>query len=669
MTLVFADEDKPTEVVVRSPPRRRDPGRTTVRSDDARRMTGSRDDALRAVENLPGVARSAFFGAGGLVLWGASPADSRIHIDGVEVPSLYHAGGLRGILPSNLVQSIDLAPGAYGADYGRALGGLVRVTTKDLPKHGFHGSISADFLDAAAYGSIAIGDKARMAGGVRMSYLDRIAAPLVPPNVLDAVPIPSYRDMQLKTTLTLRENEELSAVVLGAEDSLARVQTSADPGNVRRQLATNRFYRSYLRYTHAFDDGSFLLAVPSWGYDQASRRAAFGGPLQNRESRGFHYGLRTSYRTFLTPDLTLTVGADARASQSTHLYQGSLTLPPREGDLYVFGQAPGNDVNADAWSNVLVNVAPFAIVEMRRGPFLFIGGLRGDIFLLETSRQTPRVGQTPAIGRSQLSGALDPRLALQIIASSRLSFALAGGIYHQPPSPEDSSSVFGTPTLGLSRAIHTSVGSVARLPYGFDVESAGFYIRQDKLVARSRLPAPKLAQALTQEGEGRIWGFQVLVRRQAKDGFHGWLAYTLSRSERRYAHDAAYRLFDQDQSHLFTATAGYTWRGWTFGARFRYATGFPRTPVEGAYFDLTSGAFQPVFGAQNSVRMPSFLALDLRVQKSIQIRRFRMNAYLDWTNVTNHENPEEIVYDFDYSSRGYLLGLPTLAILGTRIEW
>ena len=42
---------------------------------------------------------------------------------------------------------------------------------------------------------------------------------------------------------------------------------------------------------------------------------------------------------------------------------GSLDIPPREGDIFVFGRPPGDDVNADAWHNHILDVAP---VRLRR---------------------------------------------------------------------------------------------------------------------------------------------------------------------------------------------------------------------------------------------------------------------------------------------------------------
>ena len=61
--------------------------------------------------------------------------------------------------------------------------------------------------------------------------------------------------------------------------------------------------------------------------------------------------------------------------------------------------------------------------------------------------------------------------------------------------------------------------------------------------------------------------------------FFGWLAYTLSRSERRDNPGDALHLFQYDQTHILTVLGSYKLgRGWEVGARFRYVTGDPYTP-------------------------------------------------------------------------------------------
>src|SRR5262249_47579624 len=133
--------------------------------------------------------------------------------------------------------------------------------------------------------------------------------------------------------------------------------------------------------------------------------------------------------------------------------------------------------------------------------------------------------------------------------------------------------------------------------------------------------------------------------------------------------DPSWRMFDFDQTHVLTLVAGWQRGGWGLGARFRFATGMPRTPVVGAFFDARDDQWQPVFGAHNSIRLPSFYQLDLRIDRPFTLQRFALDVYLDLENVTGRENPEEIVYDDRYAKRDFITGLPTLAVAGLRLSF
>src|SRR5262249_1669721 len=161
-----------------------------------------------------------------------------------------------------------------------------------------------------------------------------------------------------------------------------------------------------------------------------------------------------------------------------------------------------------------------------------------------------------------------------------------------------------------------------------------------------------IAEALVGSGEGRSYGAQVLVRRDLAKGFFGWVAYTLLRSERRDGPDGTYRLFDFDQTHVLTALASYH-LGKRFATRppFRYATGFPRPPVIGAYSDLRRDQYEPILGARNGARIPDFYQIDVRLAKRFKVGTTDLELYADVQNVTYHRNPEEIVYSADYSEK------------------
>ena len=181
------------------------------------------------------------------------------------------------------------------------------------------------------------------------------------------------------------------------------------------------------------------------------------------------------------------------------------------------------------------------------------------------------------------------------------------------------------------------------------------------------MPSPLVAEALVGIGEGRSYGAQFLLRKSLANGFFGWVAYTLLRAERKDAPGTDYRLFDFDQTHVLTALAAYQLgKGFDVSARFRYATGYPRTPVVGSYYDSRRDLYEPELGTKNGSRIPDFWQLDVRVAKRFTFGSNELELYLDVQNVTNHQNPEEITYNPDYTQQSYINGLPILPVLGAR---
>ena len=98
------------------------------------------------------------------------------------------------------------------------------------------------------------------------------------------------------------------------------------------------------------------------------------------------------------------------------------------------------------------------------------------------------------------------------------------------------------------------------------------------------------------------------------------------------------RLFDYDQTHILTAVGSYDLgRGFEIGARLRYATGFPRTPVVDSVPDLRRGPDPARVRPVNSIRLPSFFQADVRVAKRLRIDRGRWRS--TWTYRTSATAP------------------------------
>ncbi len=634
-------------------------GQTKIDAKLARAVPGG-GDAAKVVQSLPAVARPPA-GSAEIVVWGAAPRDTRVFVDGVPVPSLYHVGGYRAAVGNDLIGDIRLTPAAFGADRGRAIGGVIDIGYASPDKVPAW-RVQADPLDVSA--SARAGDEtSAVAVALRQSWLDRLVDAVTDAQELAPnAPIPRWTDGQLVGRSKLRDDLVLSGWVIGSIDHLARTLASDDPATQTEQRVDQNWLRAQVTLRRTRDTGwdSATLWV---GRDRNQDDLQVGLIPASQHVRQWVGGARASQETRLTSIATLTLGADVDAELARIERNGSLTIPAREGDLRIFGQPPGDDVNADRWSATTVDGAGYASVDFHAQRVTATLGSRIDGWLLGASRLTPRVGTTPEIASQQILFTIDPRAAVQLRISDELGVRADGGRYHQARAATDTSAVFGTPDLGLEQAWHATLGGQwRRAP--FAIEAAGYARWLDELVARDLAVTPLLAHALTQGGTGRVLGVQLTARIVGWRGLSGWLSYGLSKSTRKDADSQPERFFDHDQTHGLIAVGGWEHGNWTVGGRVRVSTGEPRTDVIGSFFDSRSGRFQPIRGPHNGVRLPTFFAADMRAE-----RRFPYGAvYAEVQNLTGHANAEEIIYSADYTMKSYLTSLPMLALVGVRFE-
>ncbi|HEY2030566.1 MAG TPA: TonB-dependent receptor [Myxococcales bacterium] len=642
--------------------RRKDAGEIGMRASEARDLAGSHGDAVVAAQMLPGIAREPA-GSGQLVVWGALPAETRLAIDGIDVPALYHGGGLRSVVPTELVRRIDLLPAAFGASWGRALGGVLDVEMA-APETA-SARAAADPLDAhaAASATFAAG---RAFAGVRYSLLDRILGPHLSETAREVFPLPRYLDGQLVASFDLRAHETLEVLLFGSSDTESR--SVGQGAFARGDDNLDRWGRLGLRYRRQLDDGADTTIV-AWAGDQVTSLGSFADlGFSGQTSWAQSAGLRAAYRMPLGDVSDVSFGVDGIFTR-THLRRnGSLTTPAREGDVRAFGEPPGVDVAFDDWTVGQGDVALFLESNLSFGDFTISPGFRAVAIASDVSALVPLVPTTAPLGSSQLEILPEPRLQVAYRASDRLRVFAAAGLHHQAPAPEDLSATFGAPTLTSSSAVHIAAGAAYRIANHWTSEATGYLRLLDDLPTRSPRPTPLLAQAFVEQGTGKAYGVQAVLRWQGASGWSGFFSALVSRSERQDVPGGPTRLFDFDQPLALTAAGSWRLGRNILGARVRYASGFPRTPVQGSFFDVQQGREEPLFGAQNSERLPAFFALDLSAARTFSLGAGRtLRVYVELENATAHANAEDYVYSSDWSTRGIVEGLPPLALLGAEI--
>lgn len=639
------------------------PGETRVDAKVARSVPGG-GDAAKVVQSLPAVARPPA-GSAEIVVWGAAPRDTRVFVDGVPVPALYHLGGYRAAVGNDLVGDIKLTPAAFGPERGRAIGGVIDIGLAD-PDSAPSWRVQADMLDGSVAGKTRLG-RVTIAAAARQSWLDRAIDAVTDPETLaPSAPLPRWTDAQLVARAKLADDVVATGWVLGAIDTLERRLPSDDPATATTQSIDQRSIRAQATIRRDRPAGRDSATI--WfGRDRTVDELRVG--LIPASQRGSQWvgGARGLQQSRLAESATLALGLDLDGERTRLARAGSLTIPAREGDPRIFGQPPGDDVAADRWFATTIDLAGHATVDVRRDRITATLGGRFDAWLLGANRLTPRVGPTPGIGSQQIELSADPRGSFAVRVAEGALVRLDGGRYHQARAASDVSAVFGTPDLGLEQAWHaTLAGQWRRAPLA--IEAAVYARWLDALVARDLAVTPPLAQSLTHGGIGRVVGAQLTARVVDHRGLTGWLSYSVSRSTRKDAASQLERLFDHDQTHGVIAVASWQRAGWTVGGRVRLATGEPRTGVVGAFFDSRSGRYQPIRGPHNGERLPTFFAADVRGERRFALGHTRAAVYAEVQNLTGRSNAEELIYSADFSTKSYLTSLPLLAIAGVRLE-
>lgn len=644
----------PFDVLVEADRPRREVSRTSLRIEQIERIPGTAGDALAVVQNLPGVARPAPL-SGDILVRGAAPEDTRVVLEGMEIPIIYHFFALRSVIPTPMLKGIDFYPGNFSPEFGRAIGGIVDVRLKRLQPEHFGGVIDVSLLDANLYLEAPIGDEAAVAVAVRRSYIDALLNAAVQDENQDDVNLvtaPRYYDGQVIAQYRPSAAHELRAFGMFSDDSFELL--FSDPGEGELLLDGNQLLLSVDFYRVMVDH----LFTPSERF-QNTLRVAAGQDTQEVQVAQFEYladrssmQLRDTARIGLADDLELTAGIDYLAEKLD--YRVFLPPPPREGETPDFDL---DDAVANSGSDVLHSFGAFAQLEwtLLEGLTL-LPGVRFDYF--------SRVGEST----------WSPRASVRWTLSDQWVAKGGAGLFYQEPLYDETDGVFGNPDLKPEGATHYSVGVEWKpLPHLlFDV--TGFYkdlfdltAPSDRVVERDGELVP---ERVSSAGSGRIYGAELLLRQELNDNFMGWVAYTLMRSERRDQPGDDYRLFSRDQTHILTAVGTYRLpRNWDISLRFRLVSGNPNTPITGAIYNADRDLYEPVFGRLNSERTGSFHQLDLRIDKRFIWAKIQFSAYLDIQNIYNRANPEGASYSFDYSERETAQGLPILPILGLRAEY
>ena len=638
------------EVVVSAKRVDKEVSRKVLKMEEVKLIPGTNGDAVKVVQNLPGVARTAGgLAPGGVVIRGSSPEDSRILLDGHLIPNLFHFGGLKSVYNSDLLSEVNLYTGAYGAQNGGATGGVVELKSRAPRSDRWGGYVDSSFLDASALVEGPVTEDMGLALAVRRSTLD-LLLPLTMKNSADLsfTVLPVYYDYQTKLDYLVDEHNSLRVDVYGAYDELALASkkvSDGDPAGESSAFAMqSMFHAAYV--THRYQNDWFESRF-SPGYAYITNRYEFGKDFYFEEST-HAVSILEDMRFKLAKSNTLLVGARLFALRSR--IDGNIIRPPKESDENV--SFSNDEVFQFDIRGRDVFPSVYIADEMQLGPVLLVPGMRYTYESL--------------LGAHALSPCINARWSV----IQPLVLKVGVGLYHRSPDGDEKFEPLGNTDLEFERALHVLVGAEWAITQSIHLEVTAYYKYMDRLV--SRIQDPDSDKAYENGATGESYGGEFLLRHDLTDNLFGWVSYSISRSHRNDGPGTPYRLFDKDQTHNLVGVGSWEFaKSWRIGLRFQYTTGEPYSPVAGSIFKADNGSYSPIFDPQRTrtQRRGAYHTLDLRLDKNWVFDTWILQTYLDVQNVYYHANEIETDHNYDFSEKGQIKGFPIIPSVGLKAEF
>jgi hypothetical protein len=597
--------------------------RIVLREEELTQVPGSFGDPFRVVESLPGVSQVAW----PLAIYavrGANPGNTGFFVDGVRVPAIFHFALGPSVIHPYFLKEINFYPGGYPAQYGRYTAGIVTADTGNPPTDRAHASADARLFDA---GGLVVtpfdGGRGSVAVAGRVSYTGLIFSALQ--SQVDF----NYWDYQLRVEHRLGPGK-LTLFAFGSSDHLRASQSRG--GDVfttanQDQAADLSFHRLQLRWT--------------------------GGLLGGQASAGMLIG-RDSSATRLEP-----ISVDEMSVRM-------LTASPQLRFTRSLAWWADLELGADAEAQRFNPTSAIPETESRQDLFRDRDVLQGGAYVGLSLRSRSRLVITPAmryeafweqgVRRFEPS----PRLNVRVrpggdvwLKASVGRYAQLASLALQVPGFES----FGLKSYGDQWSVQTSMGVEAPLRRTLDLDVNFFYQRFVLTDLESIFNYDPERGNIVERRDGESYGVEVMLRRPLTQRLSGWIAYTLSRSDRLIGYYRTKAASDWDQRHILNLVLGYRLRGgWAVSGRVHYNTGRPYPVYQAATFHV------------DYQRLPAFFQLDGRLDKRFVFDRFVLSAYLEMVNSTLSREVYDIKRNSDdtLAESGFKIVLPSV---GVHAEW
>jgi hypothetical protein len=633
---------------------------SSLNREELRSAVGAGSDVMRALDGLPGLISAGEFAS--FSVRGRGPRDNLILIDGLPFDRVVHfdqtlgeeedigGGGRYSIFAPNSIASAEFSPGGWSAAYGGRSGSLLKLDVAGgSPTPSANLRVDLAGLELGYEGPSGIHDDTTVFFTARSFDFGRVF------EMIDEEDIghPELTDIVLKTVTSLDSRNTIEFLGIFAPEKYTRdidnalaspnfedvslIDTEQDlylAGLAWRRLVgengewTNRLY---LRandkttsegeaYPDLVPEGTPAAGVPvrerlitvteketeiGWRSDYVARNR-FG--LGSAGLRAWQVDV--DYSTFL------------REEWDRFVYRSTDPRPPGQQYITLTPDSVNSVYEAKETSYAAYGeqVFEFAQWDLR-------AGLRYD-----------RDGFAD-------ESLISPRLAANWRPEPGMRVSATAGVFYQSPrflvraaSPENFA-------IENERITHVSVGFERYFGPDWSLLVEPYYQWLDNLIVEQE----RTSGRVTNDGEGKNLGLDVVLSRRFKNGWFGNIVYAYN--DARVDDNDGLGEYDADFNRKHFFSIGGSWEiseRWKFGARWKWATGRPTD--EFIINEDVLGPGQPLryskeLTQQNALRLDDYHSLNIRVDYRRTLGPVDLVAFLDVINVYGAPGGDSLEFD------------------------
>ncbi|MBK8946196.1 MAG: TonB-dependent receptor [Ignavibacteriae bacterium] len=654
----------------------------SLQSERIREISSAMPDILRSVQALPGVVVNNEFKADFNVR-GGNQDENLVLVNGTQVYEPYHikeaANASVGIFNVDLMKKVDIITGGFSAKYGDKMSSVLNIEYREGNKVKYSGaaSLSLAFLDGYIEGPIS--ENSSFIFGVRKSYMEYVLS-LIDYEDIKSVK-PSFYDLQGVVSYSLSPKNKLLFEFIHAGDDFSYKPERIYSTKIENEINTANYFSTLLdvKSKNILSSKTLLNFEISY-YDQIDEENRLFNRFENINYNNFDslQTIRLTYDSLRIKTLEFKSELNYQLNSFYEIQNGfsfqNINYEQNANDFwtYIGNRNNTNPVIKDTLTRIgsYGNEKPIDVSSYKFAAYL------ENIFSF-TNSLTVNLGGRIDYFDINKELTFSPRINTAYKFEDGTLLKAAWGFFYQSPIyAQLSSSVSSDTNTQSQKSIHYILGLEKQFNfadnYFFKLKLETYYKDYSNLISSQFGVFERLTYSRENDAIGNSKGIDLYAILNY-DFFYGWLSYGYMQANENKLNDnyGEYPRYT-NQTHTISLVTNFAFgNNWNLSLKAYYGSGFPYTPKT-AVKDEQTGIWDWKSGEIHSADLPAYKRVDLRISKIFVFNKFRLNTFLDVSNVFNFKNVQR--YEFDNpglskpSSEEILLW-PIIPSFGIRFEF